>query len=177
MTFAARYSLRLIMSCATLQPHCNAWLLSCCSLKACLCEIHHVVNFPISPLFLMHRADNSEATSGRALDSSLLQPLLQLQSAFVLVDAHAVGQPIVHASDSFLHLTGYSWSEVEGRNCNFLQVGQSVLRCGYEEVVECNTFWWPPVHGYAVGAMSDVWLAKATSGALLWWGAPSHCRQ
>ncbi|MCJ2034614.1 PAS domain-containing protein [Methylobacterium sp. J-068] len=39
----------------------------------------------------------------------------------VLTDPHRSDNPIVWANDAFLALTGYSWREIEGRNCRMLQ--------------------------------------------------------
>jgi hypothetical protein len=44
----------------------------------------------------------------------------------VLSDPRQPDCPIVHASPTFLDLTGYSREEVEGRNCRFLQVSEGV---------------------------------------------------
>lgn len=41
--------------------------------------------------------------------------------ALVLCDLELPDEPIVYASDAFCDLTGYSKSEVLGRNCRFLQ--------------------------------------------------------
>ncbi len=41
--------------------------------------------------------------------------------SLVIADYRAADMPIVHATDSFLRLTGYARSEVMGRNCRFLQ--------------------------------------------------------
>lgn len=41
--------------------------------------------------------------------------------AIILCDLEQPDAPIVYASDSFCQLTGYSQSEVLGRNCRFLQ--------------------------------------------------------
>ena len=38
-----------------------------------------------------------------------------------MCDLRQPDQPIVYASPSFLHLTGYSLAEVMGKNCRFLQ--------------------------------------------------------
>lgn len=38
-----------------------------------------------------------------------------------ITDPHRLDNPIVFANDAFLRLTGYARSEVEGRNCRFLQ--------------------------------------------------------
>nr|AML78252.1 putative LOV domain-containing protein [Falcatifolium taxoides] len=53
--------------------------------------------------------------------SSLTIALSRIQQSFVLVDPYLPDMPIVHASDSFLHLTGYSRDEVLGKNCRILQ--------------------------------------------------------
>nr|AML78901.1 putative LOV domain-containing protein [Pseudolycopodiella caroliniana] len=53
--------------------------------------------------------------------SSLMLSLTHIQQSFVLADPNLPDMPIVHASDLFLHLTGYSREEVVGRNCRFLQ--------------------------------------------------------
>ncbi|WIA16178.1 hypothetical protein OEZ85_012892 [Tetradesmus obliquus] len=55
------------------------------------------------------------------LPSSLLQPLMRIQQAFVLADPRLPDCPIIHASPQFLRLTEYSREEVVGRNCRFLQ--------------------------------------------------------
>lgn len=39
----------------------------------------------------------------------------------VVTDPHMADNPIIFANDAFLHLTGYSREEVNGRNCRFLQ--------------------------------------------------------
>lgn len=41
--------------------------------------------------------------------------------AMVIVDPNQPDQPIIFANPAFLRLTGYSWREVAGRNCRFLQ--------------------------------------------------------
>lgn len=45
-----------------------------------------------------------------------------LQDCFVLADPNLADMPIVYASPAFLRMTGYSCTEVLGRNCRFLQV-------------------------------------------------------
>lgn len=57
------------------------------------------------------RADLAERTA--ALES--------VTDGLILVDVTEGEQPIVYASSAFLRLTGYSRSEVLGRNCRFLQ--------------------------------------------------------
>nr|AML78173.1 putative LOV domain-containing protein [Halocarpus bidwillii] len=56
-----------------------------------------------------------------SISSSLTIALSRIQQSFVLVDPHLPEMPIVHASNSFLQLTGYSRDEVLGKNCKFLQ--------------------------------------------------------
>nr|AML79384.1 putative LOV domain-containing protein [Cystopteris fragilis] len=53
--------------------------------------------------------------------SSLMLSLTKVQQSFVLANPHLPDSPIVHASEMFLRLTGYSREEVVGRNCRFLQ--------------------------------------------------------
>nr|AML77621.1 putative LOV domain-containing protein [Parasitaxus usta] len=55
------------------------------------------------------------------ISSSLTIALSRIQQSFVLVDPHLPEMPIVHASNSFIQLTGYSRDEVLGKNCRFLQ--------------------------------------------------------
>nr|AML76596.1 putative LOV domain-containing protein [Manoao colensoi] len=56
-----------------------------------------------------------------SISSSLTIALSRIQQSFVLVDPHLPEMPIVHASNSFLQLTGYSRDEVLGKNCRILQ--------------------------------------------------------
>nr|AML78944.1 putative LOV domain-containing protein [Plagiogyria japonica] len=57
----------------------------------------------------------------RVVCSSLMLSLTKVQQSFVLANPHLPDTPIVHASEMFLQLTGYSREEVVGRNCRFLQ--------------------------------------------------------
>nr|AML77093.1 putative LOV domain-containing protein [Polystichum acrostichoides] len=57
----------------------------------------------------------------RVICSSLMLSLTKVQQSFVLANPHLPDSPIVHASETFLRLTGYSREEVVGRNCRFLQ--------------------------------------------------------
>nr|AML76495.1 putative LOV domain-containing protein [Adiantum raddianum] len=57
----------------------------------------------------------------RVICSSLMLSLTKVQQSFVLANPHLPDTPIVHASEMFLRLTGYSREEVVGRNCRFLQ--------------------------------------------------------
>nr|AML76435.1 putative LOV domain-containing protein [Pherosphaera fitzgeraldii] len=56
-----------------------------------------------------------------SISSSLTIALSRIPQSFVLVDPHLPEMPIVHASNSFLQLTGYSRDEVLGKNCRILQ--------------------------------------------------------
>nr|AML78259.1 putative LOV domain-containing protein [Culcita macrocarpa] len=57
----------------------------------------------------------------RVVCSSLMLSLTKVQQSFVLANPHLPDTPIVHASEMFLQLSGYSREEVVGRNCRFLQ--------------------------------------------------------
>nr|AML76491.1 putative LOV domain-containing protein [Odontosoria sp. BC-2016] len=57
----------------------------------------------------------------RVICSSLMLSLTKVQQSFVLANPQIPDCPIVHASEMFLRLTGYSREEVIGRNCRFLQ--------------------------------------------------------
>nr|AML78866.1 putative LOV domain-containing protein [Pityrogramma trifoliata] len=57
----------------------------------------------------------------KVICSSLMLSLTKVQQSFVLANPHLPDTPIVHASEMFLRLTGYSHEEVVGRNCRFLQ--------------------------------------------------------
>nr|AML78058.1 putative LOV domain-containing protein [Nephrolepis exaltata] len=57
----------------------------------------------------------------RVICSSLMLSLTKVQQSFVLANPHLPDSPVVHASEMFLRLTGYSRDEVVGRNCRFLQ--------------------------------------------------------
>lgn len=45
----------------------------------------------------------------------------QSPEGMVISDMTKDDQPIVYANDTFLNMTGYSWQEIVGRNCRFLQ--------------------------------------------------------
>ena len=46
---------------------------------------------------------------------------VDMTASFVVVDTTKPDHPIVHVSPGFTHLTGYTESEILGRNCRFLQ--------------------------------------------------------
>jgi len=56
-----------------------------------------------------------------ASDFTLMQTLQSAQRSFCITDPSLEDNPIVYASQGFLQLTGYSMSQVVGRNCRFLQ--------------------------------------------------------
>nr|AML78899.1 putative LOV domain-containing protein [Pseudolycopodiella caroliniana] len=60
------------------------------------------------------------AEAGGFLTPPLELVLSSIHQSFVLADPNLSHMPIVHASDMFLRLTGYSREEVLGRNCKFL---------------------------------------------------------
>nr|AML77132.1 putative LOV domain-containing protein [Hafniomonas reticulata] len=64
---------------------------------------------------------SDEWLNSEPIPTSLMQQLMKIQRSFVLADPHLPDCPIVHASDQFLQMTGYSREEVIGRNCRFLQ--------------------------------------------------------
>lgn len=57
---------------------------------------------------------------------------VDLSCSFTVSDARHPDQPIVHCSDTFCNLTGYSRSEVIGRNCRFLQAPNGQIEAGSE---------------------------------------------
>nr|AML79628.1 putative LOV domain-containing protein [Timmia austriaca] len=63
----------------------------------------------------------TESTANGVVNSSLMLSLTRIQQSLVLADPSLPDTPIVHASDVFCELTGYSREEVVGRNCRFLQ--------------------------------------------------------
>ncbi|KAJ1446197.1 PAS domain-containing protein [Pelagophyceae sp. CCMP2097] len=54
-------------------------------------------------------------------DFRLMMALQSAQQNFAVSDPSLPDNPIVYASQGFLQLTGYSMSQVIGRNCRFLQ--------------------------------------------------------
>ncbi len=50
-----------------------------------------------------------------------LRALQAVDAAVSIVDLHAPGQPLVFVNEAFCRLTGYTASQVLGRNCRFLQ--------------------------------------------------------
>nr|AML79428.1 putative LOV domain-containing protein [Sciadopitys verticillata] len=85
----------------------------------------------LSELALFSKYTGKDVSDGRCnsanlvrvapISSSLSIALSRIQQSFVLADPHVPDMPIVHASNLFLQLTGYSREEVLGKNCRFLQ--------------------------------------------------------
>ena len=72
--------------------------------------------------------DGRRSAAGLPATQQLMEPdfrlMMALQSAqqnFAVSDPSLPDNPIVYASQGFLQLTGYSMSQVIGRNCRFLQ--------------------------------------------------------
>ena len=59
---------------------------------------------------------------------------VDLSCSFTVSDAQHPDQPIVHCSDSFCELTGYSRDEIVGRNCRFLQSPDGKVESGSERI-------------------------------------------
>ncbi|KAF9623251.1 hypothetical protein IFM89_000740 [Coptis chinensis] len=60
-------------------------------------------------------------SSGPRVSQDLKDALASLQQTFVVSDATRPDCPIMFASSGFFSMTGYSSTEVIGRNCRFLQ--------------------------------------------------------
>lgn len=56
---------------------------------------------------------------------SIVSQLMKSQVAGVLVDATHSDMPILECNQAFVDLTGYSRSEINGRNCRFLSRGHT----------------------------------------------------
>nr|AML79251.1 putative LOV domain-containing protein [Cephalotaxus harringtonia] len=67
------------------------------------------------------KCDSPDLVRLTPISSSLSIALSRIQQSFVLADPHLPDMPIVHVSNLFLQLTGYSRDEVLGKNCRFLQ--------------------------------------------------------
>nr|AML79647.1 putative LOV domain-containing protein [Mougeotia sp. BC-2016] len=89
--------------------------------KAVDSVVQNLVESAKDKLSLGRSMDLESSSSAGHVCSSLLIPLVKIQQSFVLADPHLPDMPIVHASDVFCQLSGYSREEVVGRNCRFLQ--------------------------------------------------------
>ncbi|KAH9322865.1 hypothetical protein KI387_017504, partial [Taxus chinensis] len=85
-----------------------------------LSELAHFSKYTGKTL-LDRRCDSADLVRLTPISSSLSIALSRIQQSFVLSDPHLPDMPIVHASNLFLQLTGYSRDEVLGKNCRFLQ--------------------------------------------------------
>ena len=57
---------------------------------------------------------------------------VDLSCSFAISDARHPEQPLIYASETFCHLTGYSLHEILGKNCRFLQTPGVPLEAGTE---------------------------------------------
>jgi PAS domain S-box-containing protein len=77
-------------------------------------------------------------------DYSLIRSIQNSQHCFIITDPSLHDNPIVYASDDFLSLTGYSQSDVLGRNCRFLQGSEThsskvkMIRDAVESGEDCS---------------------------------------
>lgn len=77
-------------------------------------------------------------------DYSLIRSIQNSQHCFIITDPSLHDNPIVYASDDFLSLTGYSQSDVLGRNCRFLQGSEThsskvkTIRDAVESGADCS---------------------------------------
>lgn len=72
------------------------------------------------PAIVAANTNNATSCIERA-DFTLMQAIQASQRSFCVTDPSLPDNPIVYASQGFLNLTGYSSSQVLGRNCRFLQ--------------------------------------------------------
>nr|AML79429.1 putative LOV domain-containing protein [Phyllanthus sp. BC-2016] len=70
-------------------------------------------------------SEDSEIGAFPRVSQELKDALATLQQTFVVSDATKPDCPIVYASSGFFTMTGYSSKEVIGRNCRFLQGGET----------------------------------------------------
>jgi hypothetical protein len=80
-------------------------------------EIEQIVSSDIYPRFVRHQLTMS-ATKALAGNRS---KYAGLGDCFVLTNPAIADNPIVHASDGFVKVTGYPRTEIIPRNCRFLQ--------------------------------------------------------
>ena len=62
-----------------------------------------------------------EAPAARTLVTDEDEDRVESLATFVISNPHLPDTPVVHISEGFLKLTGYSREEALGRNCRFLQ--------------------------------------------------------
>lgn len=77
-------------------------------------------------------------------DFRLMMALQSAQQNFAVSDPSLPDNPIVYASQGFLHLTGYKMNQVIGRNCRFLQgpgtdpTAVDVIRKGVQDGIDTS---------------------------------------
>ncbi|SPC64406.1 related to white collar 1 protein [Ustilago sp. UG-2017b] len=59
---------------------------------------------------------------------------VDLSCSFAISDARHPDQPLIYASETFCHLTGYTLHEILGKNCRFLQTPGVPLEAGAERL-------------------------------------------
>lgn len=59
------------------------------------------------------------------LQSVMLRAMDAAREGITISDARLPDQPLIYVNDGFLQMTGYAREEIIGRNCRFLQGGQS----------------------------------------------------
>jgi PAS domain-containing protein len=79
-----------------------------------------------------------------ALDFKLISAIQNAQRSFVITDPSLPDNPIIFASQGFLEMSKYSFDEVIGRNCRFMQgpgtdaVQVETLRKGISEGIDTS---------------------------------------
>lgn len=89
-------------------------------------EAHHILSSCSTEESLLLCAEPSSSPIGKTQqlmepDFRLMMALQSAQQNFAVSDPSLADNPIVYASQGFLNLTGYTMSQVIGRNCRFLQ--------------------------------------------------------
>nr|AML76407.1 putative LOV domain-containing protein [Diphyscium foliosum] len=90
------------------------------AMRLVTCELTHSSRVK-GALVQSRQVGLSESAANGVVCSSLMISLTRIQQSFVLADPNLPDMPIVHASEAFCELTGYTREEVVGRNCRFLQ--------------------------------------------------------
>jgi PAS domain S-box-containing protein len=78
---------------------------------------------------MTHRDTPTARARGLGIDAgAFVAAFTGSPTPMVLTDPTRTDNPIVWANDAFLGLTGYTWEEVEGRNCRMLQGPETDVR-------------------------------------------------